>query len=187
MSMSFGSTGQSTRSKSLIIDPREAGTSADVLPPPPFSFSSLISLIADGPHHYHPFPGSNLTIFYRDASSALVQLVNQWLIHAKQELPRMFSHLHLHLVEINGKRRRSLSPLAWKCCTSLTHASLADASIFTISNATPLHEVTSETQACCALRIRSGSTLPRSKSSRFTFVSSPTVSVSASAHSSADN
>ena len=25
------------------------------------------------------FPGSRLTIFYRDASSALLQLVNQWL------------------------------------------------------------------------------------------------------------
>ena len=51
----------------------------------------FISLIADGPHHYHPayrlwslrifpsVPGSRLTNFYRDASSALLQLVNKWL------------------------------------------------------------------------------------------------------------
>ena len=26
-------------------------------------------------------PGSRLTFFYRDASSALLQLVNQWLLH----------------------------------------------------------------------------------------------------------
>ena len=55
-----------------------------------FFFFFLISLIADGPHHYHPacghkgsshlsLPGSRLTNFYRDASSALLQLVNQWL------------------------------------------------------------------------------------------------------------
>ena len=53
-----------------------------------FSFSSN-SLIADGPHHYHPACGHKgsshlspvhaLQFFYRDASSALLQLVNQWL------------------------------------------------------------------------------------------------------------
>ena len=53
-----------------------------------FSFS-FISLIADGPHHYHPACGHKgsshlspvhpLQFFYRDASSALLQLVNQWL------------------------------------------------------------------------------------------------------------
>ena len=52
-------------------------------------FSSLISLIADGLHHYHPACGHKgsshlspvhaLQFFYRDASSALLQLVNQWL------------------------------------------------------------------------------------------------------------
>ena len=55
-----------------------------------FSFSfSFILLIADGPHHYHPACGHKgsshlspvhaLHFFYRDASSALLQLVNQWL------------------------------------------------------------------------------------------------------------
>ena len=55
-----------------------------------FSFSfSFISLIADGPHRYHPACGHKgsshlspvhaLHFFYRDASSALLQLVNQWL------------------------------------------------------------------------------------------------------------
>ena len=55
-----------------------------------FSFYfSFISLIADGPHHYHPACGHKgsshlspvhaLQFFYRDASSALLQLVNQWL------------------------------------------------------------------------------------------------------------
>ena len=55
-----------------------------------FFFFSLISLIiADGPHHYHPACGHKgschlspvhaLQIFHRDASSALLQLVNQWL------------------------------------------------------------------------------------------------------------
>ena len=56
----------------------------------PFLFSfflSFISLIADGPHHYHPACGHKgsshlspvhaLQFFYRDASSALLQLVNQ--------------------------------------------------------------------------------------------------------------
>ena len=52
-------------------------------------FFSFISLIADGPHHCHPpcgHKGSShlssvhaLQLFYRDASSALLQLVNQWL------------------------------------------------------------------------------------------------------------
>ena len=52
-------------------------------------FFSFISLIADGPHHYHPACGHEgsshlspvhaLQFFYRDASSALLQLVNQWL------------------------------------------------------------------------------------------------------------
>ena len=47
------------------------------------------SFIADGPHHYHPACGHKgsshlspvhaLQFFYRDASSALLQLVNQWL------------------------------------------------------------------------------------------------------------
>ena len=51
---------------------------------------SFISLIADGPHHYHPaccgHKGSSISprftpynFFYRDASSALLQLVIQWL------------------------------------------------------------------------------------------------------------
>ena len=54
-----------------------------------FFFFSFISLIADGPHHYHPACGHKgsshlsplhaLHFFYRDASSALLQLVNQWL------------------------------------------------------------------------------------------------------------
>ena len=54
-----------------------------------FLFFSFISLTADGPHHYHPACGhkgsSHLSpvhashFFYRDASSALLQLVNQWL------------------------------------------------------------------------------------------------------------
>ena len=54
-----------------------------------FLFFSFISLIADGPHHYHPACGHKgsshlspvhaLQFFYRDASSALLQLVNQWL------------------------------------------------------------------------------------------------------------
>ena len=54
-----------------------------------FFFFSFISLIADGPHHYHPACGHKgsshlspvhaLQFFYRDASSALLQLVNQWL------------------------------------------------------------------------------------------------------------
>ena len=54
-----------------------------------FHFFFFISLIADGPHHYHPacdHKGSShlspihaLYFFYRDASSALLQLVNQWL------------------------------------------------------------------------------------------------------------
>ena len=55
-----------------------------------FSFSfSFNSLIADGPHHYHPACGHKgssrlspvhaLHFFYRDASSALLQLVDQWL------------------------------------------------------------------------------------------------------------
>ena len=49
----------------------------------------FISLIADGPNHYHPACGHKgsshlspvhaLQFFYRDASSALLQLVNQWL------------------------------------------------------------------------------------------------------------
>ena len=47
------------------------------------------ALIADGPHHYHPACGHKgsshlspvhaLQFFYRDASSTLLQLVNQWL------------------------------------------------------------------------------------------------------------
>ena len=54
-----------------------------------FSFFS-ISRIADGSHHYHPACGHKgsshlspvhaLQLFYRDASSAFLQLVNQWLI-----------------------------------------------------------------------------------------------------------
>ena len=52
-------------------------------------FFYFISLIADGPHQYHPAcghkgsshlsPVHSLQFFYRDASSALLQLVNQWL------------------------------------------------------------------------------------------------------------
>ena len=52
-----------------------------------FLYVSFISLIADGPHHYHPACGHKgsshlspvhaLQFFYRDASSALLQLVNQ--------------------------------------------------------------------------------------------------------------
>ena len=54
-----------------------------------FFLFSFISLIADGPHHYHPACGHKgsshlspvhaLQFFYRYASSALLQLVNQWL------------------------------------------------------------------------------------------------------------
>ena len=54
-----------------------------------FLFFSFISLIADGPHHYHPACGHKgsshlspvhaLQLFYHDASSAPLQLVNQWL------------------------------------------------------------------------------------------------------------
>ena len=54
-----------------------------------YNFLFFISLIADGPHHYHPACGHKgdshlspvhaLQFFYRDASSALLQLVNQWL------------------------------------------------------------------------------------------------------------
>ena len=54
-----------------------------------FVLFSFISLIADGPHHYHPACGHKgsshlspvyaLQCFYRDASSALLQLVNRWL------------------------------------------------------------------------------------------------------------
>ena len=50
---------------------------------------SFTSLIADEPHHYHLACGHKgsshlspvhaLQFFYRDASSALLQLVNQWL------------------------------------------------------------------------------------------------------------
>ena len=53
------------------------------------SFFSFISLITDRPRHYHPACGHKgsshlspvhaLQFFYRDASSALLQLVNQWL------------------------------------------------------------------------------------------------------------
>ena len=63
-------------------------TSIGPVPSSFFLFSS-ISLIADGPHHYHPACGHKgsshlspvhaLQFFYRDASSALLQLVNQWL------------------------------------------------------------------------------------------------------------
>ena len=51
-----------------------------------FFFFLISSLTADGLHHYyypacgHPsLPGSRLTIFYRDACSAFLQLVDQWL------------------------------------------------------------------------------------------------------------
>ena len=54
-----------------------------------FFFFFFISLVAKGPHHYHPACGHKgsshlspvhaLQYFYRDASSALLQLVNQWL------------------------------------------------------------------------------------------------------------
>ena len=60
-----------------------------------FSLFSFISLIADGPHHYHPACGHKgsshlspvhaLQLFYRDASSALLQLVNQWLNFNRKE------------------------------------------------------------------------------------------------------
>ena len=59
---------------------------------------SFISLIADGPHHYHPACGHKgsshlspvhaLQFFYRDASSALLQLVNQWLNFYLLTFPR---------------------------------------------------------------------------------------------------
>ena len=62
-----------------------AGSYCDVF----FHFFFFISLIADGPHHYHPACGHKgfshlspvhaLQLFYRDASSTLLQLVNQWL------------------------------------------------------------------------------------------------------------
>ena len=38
-------------------------------------------------------PGSRLTIFYRDASSAILQLVNQWL---KLEVLISSKHLQIH-------------------------------------------------------------------------------------------
>ena len=54
-----------------------------------FFFFFFHLTIADGPHHYHPACGHKgsshlspvhaLQFFYRDASSALLQLVNQWL------------------------------------------------------------------------------------------------------------
>ena len=54
-----------------------------------FFFFFFHLTIADGPHHYHPTCGHKgsshlspvhaLQFFYRDASSALLQLVNQWL------------------------------------------------------------------------------------------------------------
>ena len=54
-----------------------------------YLFIYLFSLIADGPHHYHPAcghkgsshisPVHSLQFFYRDARSALLQLVNQRL------------------------------------------------------------------------------------------------------------
>ena len=54
-----------------------------------FFFPPLISLIADGPHHYNPACGHKgsshlspvhaLLFFYRDASPALLKVVNQWL------------------------------------------------------------------------------------------------------------
>ena len=54
-----------------------------------FFLFSFTLLVADGPHHYHPACGHKgsshlspvhaLHFFYRDASSALLQLVNQWL------------------------------------------------------------------------------------------------------------
>ena len=60
-----------------------------------FFFFFFISFIADGPHHYHPACGHKgsshlspvhvLQFFYRDASSALLQLVNQWLLHMNKE------------------------------------------------------------------------------------------------------
>ena len=60
-------------------------------------FFSFISLIADGPHHYHPACGHKgsshlspvhaLQFFYRDASSALLQLVNQWLNRENEYSP----------------------------------------------------------------------------------------------------
>ena len=63
-----------------------------------FFFFSFISLIADGPHHYHPACGHKgsshlspvhaLQFFYRDASSALLQLVNQWLNFYLLTFPR---------------------------------------------------------------------------------------------------
>ena len=55
-------------------------------------------LIADGPQRYHPdcghlrifpsLPGSRLTIFYHDVSSALLQLVDQWLDFYLLTFPR---------------------------------------------------------------------------------------------------
>ena len=54
-----------------------------------FIYLFFFSVRADGPHHYHPACGHKgsshlspvhaLQFFYRDASSALLQLVNQWL------------------------------------------------------------------------------------------------------------
>ena len=54
-----------------------------------FFFFFFISLIADESHHYHPACGHKgsshlspvhaLHFFYRDASSTILQLVNQWL------------------------------------------------------------------------------------------------------------
>ena len=63
-----------------------------------FFFFSFISLIADGPHHYHPACGHKgsshlspvhaLRFFYRDASSALLQLVNQLNLTYSRTFPR---------------------------------------------------------------------------------------------------
>ena len=72
----------------------------------------LISLIADGPHHYHPACGHKgsstsylspvhaLQFFYRDASSALLQLVNQWLNFT-------YSRSHAFRYLVRKKERKS--------------------------------------------------------------------------------
>ena len=76
-----------------------AGPTPLTLPPPP----SLISLIADGPHHYHPACGHKgsshmspvhaLHFFYRYASSAFLQLVNRWL-HFTYSRSHVFRYEH---------------------------------------------------------------------------------------------
>ena len=79
-------------------------------------FFSLILLIADGPHHYHPACGHKgsshlspvqaLRFFYRDASSAFLQILNQWL---------NFTHSRSHAFRYEKKEHKS------NCAKNQTH------------------------------------------------------------------